>query len=83
MVGLIMITNRLRELRETKMQTDTEPTRWTQERLAEQVGVSRQTIIAIEKGTYNPSLDLAFKLARAFEVAIEEIFTYQGESREA
>jgi putative transcriptional regulator len=49
----------------------------TQEELAEKVGVSRQTVIAIESNKYNPSLDLAFKLARLFEMAIEEIFTYE------
>jgi putative transcriptional regulator len=51
----------------------------TQEELAEKVGVSRQTVIAIESNKYNPSLDLAFKLARLFEMAIEEIFTYEEE----
>jgi putative transcriptional regulator len=47
----------------------------TQEDLAQALGVSRQTINAIEKGKYNPSLDLAFKLAAYFETTIEEIFT--------
>ncbi len=51
----------------------------TQEQLAEKVGVSRQTVIAIESNKYNPSLDLAFKLARLFEVAIEDIFFYEEE----
>jgi len=51
----------------------------TQEALAEKVGVSRQTVIAIESNKYNPSLDLAFRLARLFEVAIEEIFFYEAE----
>ena len=51
----------------------------TQEQLAEKVGVSRQTVIAIESNKYNPSLDLAFKLARLFEVAIEDIFFYDEE----
>jgi len=51
----------------------------TQEALAEKVGVSRQTVIAIERNKYNPSLDLAFKLARLFGVAIEEIFFYEEE----
>ena len=51
----------------------------TQEALAEKVGVSRQTVIAIESNKYNPSLDLAFKLARLFGVAIEEIFFYEEE----
>ena len=47
----------------------------TQENLAHALGVSRQTINAIEKGKYNPSLALAFKMAAYFETTIEEIFT--------
>lgn len=47
---------------------------WTQAQLAELLGVSRQTINAIEKGKFDPSLPLAFKAARLFELAIEEIF---------
>jgi len=50
----------------------------TQESLAEKVGVTRQTINAIEKGKYDPSLDLAFKLSRLFKASIEEIFIYEG-----
>lgn len=50
----------------------------TQESLAEKVGVTRQTINAIEKGKYDPSLDLAFKLSRLFKTSIEEIFIYEG-----
>ena len=49
----------------------------TQQDLAEKVGVTRQTIISIEKGRYEPSLSLAFKLAKYFEVQIEEIFSYE------
>jgi putative transcriptional regulator len=48
----------------------------TQEDLAQATGVTRQTILAIEKGKYVPSLDLAFKISRYFKVNIEEIFTY-------
>ncbi len=48
----------------------------TQEDLAREIGITRQTIIAIEKGEYNPSLELAFKIARYFEVSIEDIFVY-------
>lgn len=50
----------------------------TQESLAEKVGVTRQTIHAIEKGKYDPSLDLAFKLSRLFNASIEDIFLYEG-----
>jgi len=46
----------------------------TQEQLAQAIGVNRQTILAIEKEKYIPSLDLAFKIARYFDVNIEEIF---------
>lgn len=48
----------------------------TQEGLANELGVTRQTILAIEKGKYDPSLELAFKIARFFGVAIEAIFLY-------
>lgn len=49
--------------------------RWTQLQLAEQIDVSRQSVIAIEKGKYDPSLPLAFKIAEVFGLSIEEIFT--------
>lgn len=48
----------------------------TQQKLAEKVGVTRQTIIAMEKGKYAPSLELAFRIAIAFEVPLEEVFEY-------
>ena len=48
---------------------------WSQQRLADQVSVSRQTIISIERGRFDPSLPLAFRLARVFDRTIEEIFT--------
>ena len=51
----------------------------TQEELADKIGVSRQTIIAIESGKYLPSITLAFKLAKLFQVNIEDIFIYQEE----
>ncbi len=47
---------------------------WTQADLAEKLDVSRQTINALEKGKYDPSLPLAFKIARLFELKIEDIF---------
>ena len=46
----------------------------TQEKLANELGVSRQTIVAIENDKYNPSLELAFKIAHKFDVKIEDIF---------
>jgi putative transcriptional regulator len=53
----------------------------TQDDLAQIVGVTRQTILAIEKGKYVPSLDLAFKIARHFKVNIEEVFMYNADGR--
>jgi len=55
----------------------------TQQELADRVGVSRQTIVAIEKGKYSPSLDLAFKIARVFDTGLEKIFTYEKETDHA
>ena len=66
--------NRLRELREAKG--------LTQEELAKALGVTRQTVIAIEKGKYDPSLRLAFKIARFFGVKIEDVFLYEGDGDE-
>lgn len=60
------MNNRLRELREARG--------WSQGALAEQLVVSRQTVNALETGKYDPSLPLAFKIARLFERPIEEIF---------
>lgn len=53
----------------------------TQEELAKQLGVTRQTIIAIEKEKYDPSLILAFKIAKFFNVNIDDIFIFQGNHR--
>jgi putative transcriptional regulator len=52
---------------------------WTQEDLAERLGVSRQAVIAIEKEKYDPSLPLAFKLAQVFGKRIEDIFEPTGQ----
>ncbi|MBY0147846.1 helix-turn-helix transcriptional regulator [Neobacillus niacini] len=51
----------------------------TQDQLAEQLEVSRQTIISLERERYNPSIILAFKLAKIFNCQIEDIFIYEGE----
>ncbi len=51
---------------------------WTQARLAQELEVSRQTVNAIEKGKYDPSLSLAFKIARLFGQSIEQIFVQEG-----
>ena len=53
--------------------------RWTQQQLADCVGVSRQTIAALEKNKYNPSLILAFKIANALDGSVEQIFNYKEE----
>ena len=50
----------------------------TQQELADKVGVTRQTIIAIEAGKYAPSLPLAFRIARAFNASVEDVFRYEG-----
>lgn len=51
----------------------------TQQQLAELVGVTRQTIMAIEKDKYSPSLELAFKIALVFKIPLEEVFAYESE----
>ena len=51
----------------------------TQQQLADTAGVTRQTIIAVEAGKYNPSLLLAFKIARAFDKTVEDVFLYLGD----
>lgn len=61
--------NRLEEIRKQQGMT--------QEELADLLAVSRQTINALENGRYNPSIELAFKLARYFHLTIEEIFIYE------
>lgn len=48
----------------------------TQAELAERVGVTRQTIIAIEKGKYAPSLEVAFRIARVFDATVDHVFAY-------
>jgi len=64
------VNNRLRVLRAERG--------WTQGELAERAGVSRQTINVIETGRYDPSLPLAFSLARLFEARIEDVFLPDG-----
>lgn len=62
--------NRLQQLRHDRQ--------WSQQQLAQRLGVSRQTVIAIEKGRYDPSLPLAFAIAATFDRTIEEIFIPDG-----
>lgn len=60
------IPNRLSELRQAQG--------WTQRELAERLGVSRQTVISIERHRFDPSIPLAFRLARVFDCTIEDVF---------
>jgi putative transcriptional regulator len=66
------ITNRIRELRETHGQM-------SQAALGDAIGVTRQTIIAMEQGRYSPSLESAFRIARLFGVGVEEVFGWSEE----
>ncbi|PNV64112.1 transcriptional regulator [Clostridium sp. chh4-2] len=63
----------------TRIQEFRKQNKVTQEELASALGVTRQTIISLENGKYNASLQLAFKIARFFEKSIEEIFLYEEE----
>lgn len=65
----IPLSNNIRKLRFNNNEM-------TQEDLAKKVGVTRQTIIALEQGKYFPSLELAFKIANSFKVSIESVFVY-------
>ncbi len=69
----LKIVNRLHVLRAEH--------RITQEQLAKEVGVTRATIVAIERGGYNPSLELAFRLARYFQTDINTIFSAEEENK--
>ncbi len=75
MVKPTRVTNSIRALRFTHGEM-------TQAQLAERVGVTRQTVIAIEQGRYSPSLELAFQIARVFQVPLDEVFQYPGMERE-
>jgi putative transcriptional regulator len=71
-VPQLKIVNRLHVLRAEQ--------RLTQEQLAKEVGVTRATIVAIEGGGYNPSLELAFRIARYFKTDIQTIFSVEEET---
>lgn len=72
MVKPTRVTNNIRALRFANDEM-------TQARLAEQVGVTRQTIIAIEQGRYSPSLEVAFQIAHALGVSLDDVFQYPTE----
>lgn len=66
-----LISNEIRRLR-------FEHNEMTQQALADAIGLTRQTIIAIEKNRYSPSLEAAFKIAEVFDVTLEEVFQYKS-----
>lgn len=68
-----LATNRIRALRFANDEM-------TQAELGRRIGVTRQTVMAIELGRYSPTLDLAFQIARAFGVPLEEVFQYPDET---
>jgi putative transcriptional regulator len=72
----LQIRNNIRKLRFNNNEM-------TQEQLAEKVGVTRQTIIAIEGGKYSPSLELAFRIARVFGVPLVDVFSYDDQNTPA
>ena len=74
MTNATRIRNRIRRLR-------FDHDEMTQEELANRAGCTRQTIIALEQGKYVPSITLAFQIARAFGVALEDVFQYEEEKR--
>lgn len=74
-MGKTRIENRIRRLRFDRNEM-------TQQELAEKVGVTRQTINAIELGKYSPSLEVAFRIAHALGVPLEEVFSYREETPE-
>jgi putative transcriptional regulator len=65
------VTNRIRALRFSANEM-------TQAELAARIGVTRQTVIAIEQGRYSPSLEVAFKIALVFDLPVDEVFKYDG-----
>jgi putative transcriptional regulator len=67
------ITNRVKELREAHGSL-------SQSALAEAIGVTRQTVIAIEQGRYSPSLESAFRISRVFGVGLEDVFGWESEA---
>jgi len=69
--GKTSIANTIREQRFHKSEM-------TQQQLADAIGVTRQTVIAMEQGRYSPSLEVAFRVARAFGKPLEEVFQYDG-----
>ena len=69
-MGKCLVSNNIRKLRFNQDEM-------TQQQLADKAVVSRQTIVAIEKGKYSPSLELAFRIALVFDFPLEEVFFYE------
>ena len=76
MVKPTRVTNRIRALRFAHGEM-------TQAELAERIGVTRQTVIAIEQGRYSPSLEVAFQIARVLKVPLDDVFQYPDSQEEA
>lgn len=74
-MGKVLVGNYIRKLRFNLNEM-------TQQQLADKVGVTRQTIVALEKGNYSPSLELAFRIAHAFNLPLEGVFFYGENSEE-
>ena len=74
-MGKNLVGNHIRKLRFNNDEM-------TQQQLADKVGVTRQTIVALEKGNYSPSLELAFRIAHAFNLPLEEVFFYGDHTKQ-
>ncbi len=72
-MGKTLITNNIRKLRFNHDEM-------TQQQLADKVGVTRQTIVAIESAKYSPTLELAFRIARVFNLSLEEVFSFEEDN---
>ncbi|MFC7686492.1 helix-turn-helix transcriptional regulator [Ureibacillus sp. GCM10028918] len=74
-MGKSLVGNHIRKLRFNHDEM-------TQQQLADKVGVTRQTIVSLEKGNYSPSLELAFRIAKAFNLPLEEVFFYEEDTKQ-
>jgi putative transcriptional regulator len=74
-MGKNLVGNHIRKLRFNHNEM-------TQQLLADKVGVTRQTIVALEKGNYSPSLELAFRIAQTFNLPLEEVFYYGEDTKQ-
>ncbi|MBZ0281126.1 MAG: helix-turn-helix transcriptional regulator [Anaerolineae bacterium] len=72
-MGKALIKNNIRKLRFNHDEM-------TQQQLADKVGVTRQTIVAIESAKYSPTLELAFRISRVFNLSLEEVFSFEEDN---